>query len=492
MRTKKPNRIVQCSLLCIGAMGGTVAWEIFRAKPNVCLIVVDSLRADAISKSVGSAQTPHFHQLIDEGVEFRRAFAHAPSTLPSQTAMFSGLLPHESRVANNGASIGDDVELLAEHLESSGYETRGFVGLQDLWKPIAGDGVERGFGEWAQSEQVVSRCVDTEAVVMPWLDELSGDEPFFLFAHFADPHAPYDANGFTKRHAEATLDGVPVGEKFPTSEQTFFEHELRISPGLHMFEFRSNHPFHMRDFQWDGPDGVKVTVRQSDLEVADHDVSIAIQNDGDEVVSVNVDAWIHDAPSNTEARIRYRREVEAVDVVVGRMVAELKARGIYDDTLIVITGNHGEALGEHGATGHDVNLYDELLHVPLLLKLPAKTKHLDALKAVRDRIARHIDLVPTVFELLGLPAPDTSGESLLDEDPRVLFAETHQPEAPRELFCMRDERYKLIYDASGNSFEMYDLSQDPSELDDVFRTQGHLVQPWQAKLKGVAQANVAP
>lgn len=492
MRSKKPNRIVQCSLLCIGAMGGTVAWEMLRAKPNVCLIVVDSLRSDAISKSVGAAQTPNLYQLIDEGVSFRRAFAHAPSTLPSQAAMFSGLLPHESHVAHNGASISGDVELLAERLEQAGYETRGFAGLQELWRPATGGGIERGFGEWAQSEHVVSRGADTEACVMPWLEDLSRDEPFFLFAHFADPHAPYDANGFTKRHAEATLDGVPVGEKFPTSEQTFFHHELRISPGLHMFEFRSNHPFHMRDFHWEAPEDVEVTVRQSDLEVADHDVSIAIQNESDEVVSVVVDAWIHDAPSTTEARIRYRREVEAVDVVVGRMIAELRKRGVYDDTLIVITGNHGEALGEHGATGHDVNLYDELLHVPLILKLPKSSKYLDALYAVRDRLARHIDLVPTLFELLGLPAPDTSGESLLDEDPRILFAETHAPEAPRELFCMRDERYKLIYDASGNSFEMYDLSQDPLELDDVFRTQGHLVQPWQAKLKGVAQATVAP
>ena len=139
--------------------------------------------------------------------------------------------------------------------------------------------------------------------------------------------------------------------------------------------------------------------------------------------------------------------------------------------------------------GHDVSLYDELLHVPLIMKLPAKSQFREPLNELRDRIARHIDLVPTLAELLGLPpVTDTSGQSLLVDEERILFAETHQPEAPRELVCMRDERYKLIYDASANSFEMYDLSQDPSELDDVFRTQGHLRKDWQLELRSAAKS----
>ncbi len=464
-------------------MAGVVLWERMRAKPNVCVIVVDSLRANALSQAAGAAKTPNIRQLIRDGVQFRRTFSHSPATLPSHASLFTGRHPHEIGVVQDGQSFAGNVELFAEELADNGYETYGTVSLPALHAPSTGFAIERGFDEWHESPNRYGRAAELSPVLGAQVAELAGSEPFFLYAHFADPHEPYDANDSVVHKANVLFRGELL-ETVTTSETSFIEHKLRVPPGSCMFDIRSEHAFRMRELTLEAPNEVSVTPRKSDYDNDDGDVAILIDNRTDEMQDVLISAWLHDLPNTSEARVRYRHEVEAVDAAIGQIIADLKARGVYDNTLIVLTSDHGEALGEHGVLGHGTTLYDEVLQVPLVMKLPKDCELEPVLARNTESLARQIDIAPTILELLGLNSMrSATGTSLVRVEPRVLIAETHFGTPTRSLYCMRDERYKLIYIANDNRFEMYDLAQDPSELDDVFRTQGHLRSEWQTELK---------
>ena len=220
------------------------------------------------------------------------------------------------------------------------------------------------------------------------------------------------------------------------------------------------------------------------------------RNESDRVANLTVGLWVAEESPRNERPARYAGEVEFVDGYVGKLIAELKRRDLYDDSLLVFTSDHGEALGEHNWWGHKENLYDELLHVPLVIKPPEGDASRALLERVRLELATHIDLVPTLLEMLGLPPlPGQMGRSLLgSSSDRVLVAATHQERKPidggnqigEDLVMLRDDRFKLIYHRRQDRFEMYDLAADPAELVDVFSVFGAERVAWPEALREAA------
>lgn len=464
-----------------------VLLERLRTRPNVCIVVVDSLRAGALSQVAGAAKTPHIQALMSDGVQFRRAYSHSPAALPAHASLFTGRLPSEVGVAQDGLTFSGDVDLLAKTLSRAGYETHGIVSLPALNKPAAGAAVEQGFDSWTQGDGSFTNAAAVSSTLNEHFAEIDEDQPFLLFAQFADPHEPYDANDSINHKANVLWRGELL-ETVLTSKTSFIEHTMQVPPGAHMFDIVSETPFRMREYASDAPNRVTVRPRPSDLDNDDGDIAIMIDNSTQEFQEVTISAWLHDLPNLSESRARYRHEVEAVDAAIGKLVAELKRRGVYDNTLIVLTADHGEALGEHDTLGHGTTLYDEALHIPLVLKLPKECKLETALFKRTGMLARLIDIAPTILNILELsPLRGATGSSLAQVEKRILIAETHAGTPLQSIFCMRDNRYKLIYHLEGSRFEMYDLAQDPSELDDVFRTQGHLLAEWQHELKNMSR-----
>jgi arylsulfatase A-like enzyme len=178
----------------------------------------------------------------------------------------------------------------------------------------------------------------------------------------------------------------------------------------------------------------------------------------------------HYAPAD-RARIvaLYDAELSFVDVEIGRLLDGLAARGLLDHTLVIVTADHGEEQWDHGSFFHGQSLYDELLHVPLLMRLP------DGAYAGRvvSVPVRAVDLVPTIAEVLGLPAfPEFEGVSLLPliahgtSPPGELFARAANVEFPYR-FALRTPRYKLILTVETGREELYDLASDPGETRDL-------------------------
>jgi arylsulfatase A-like enzyme/Tfp pilus assembly protein PilF len=169
----------------------------------------------------------------------------------------------------------------------------------------------------------------------------------------------------------------------------------------------------------------------------------------------------------------YDAEVAAADKIVGDLIDELKRLGVYDRAIIILLSDHGEALGDHGDSGHGILLYREVLQVPLFLKLPGQR-----LAGTRvSHNAQMVDIYPTIARLLGFSPPaEVSGSSLLDlvdtDDPeRVVYSETFYPRLHlgwSDLASLVQGRFHYIH---GPDPELYDLVEDPEETKNILREQ---------------------
>lgn len=175
------------------------------------------------------------------------------------------------------------------------------------------------------------------------------------------------------------------------------------------------------------------------------------------------------------AKHPYDGEIAYADFALGHFIATLKRLGAYENALLIVVGDHGEGLGEHGEETHGLFLYDSTLHVPLIIKMPADGHH----GLVVDGQVRTTDILPTVLDLTGTPPPsELNGESLTpyfetaSQPARSLFGETDYPLrwgwAP--LRALREQNAKLI---EAPRPEFYDLQSDPHELKNLYSTQNH-------------------
>jgi choline-sulfatase len=175
----------------------------------------------------------------------------------------------------------------------------------------------------------------------------------------------------------------------------------------------------------------------------------------------------------------YDGEIAYVDAQVGRLLAALRAKGLFDSTLVAVCADHGESLGEHGESTHGVFLYDATIRVPLLLKLPAG-------KSGGERPAARaslVDLVPTVLEAVGVPVPPAAqGQSLLGvvgaakPPDRPSYAETDYPQRAfgwSPLAAYRFERFLFV---RAPRPELYDQAADAASLRNVARDRGPLAE----------------
>ena len=178
------------------------------------------------------------------------------------------------------------------------------------------------------------------------------------------------------------------------------------------------------------------------------------------------------APYSEEYKDRpYDGEIAFADAQVGRLISFLKAKGLYGNTLIVLSGDHGESLGEHGEKTHGFFIYNATLHVPVIIHLPGATT-----AKVVPELASLTDLMPTVLQVLQINAPaEVQGRSLVpllapkkENDSRNLYAETFLPRLHfnwSELRSVETERYQFI---EAPKPELYDLAADPGETRNLY------------------------
>lgn len=406
-----------------------------RESPNVVLVSVDTLRADALGAYGGVIGTPAFDQLAREGVVFEQAYAPTPATASSHATLFTGQEPQRHGVLRNGESLGKDASPLAEIFRAHGYATGGFAssfvldprfgwsrGFDHYDAEIAEAGATMGKstpypGAFWSAERFGGfdrRATATTDAARRWLE--TAPEPFFLFVHYFDPHAPY------------------------------------VPPAV----------------------------------FAERAASLRIPLDGREMPSVG--------PVQLEQLIRrYHGEVLYIDDSLAALLDAATRRG-KRPTIVAVTADHGEGLGQHRWVEHAVHLYEEQVRVPLVLRAPG----VPAGRRIATPVAL-ADVAPTLLELAGLPvpapidgrslAPAALGKQELDARPifgvRRLVSEEAGWDRGVKL-SVRNGRWKYIW-ASDQPHELYDLDADPHERSDVLGAHPDVA----AELRGLLERHVA-
>ena len=409
-----------------------------KARPNVLLYMVDTLRASHTSvHGYARPTTPFLNKLAAEGVVFADCQAQATWTKPSVASMMTSLYSFTHGISMDTDTIPKGATTLAEQMRAAGYVTASAIA-----NPFAGrvTGLERGF-DYLMEYPVVDRLrtdaadrgTDSAALnraVFPWLDR-HRHEPFFLYIHSTDPHAPYRPPAeFEKKYASP-------------AETPAFNREYGA----------------MRDVRQYGGGAV---VGRQDMAAK----------------GVNPDQWIRRAID------RYDAEVEHNDRSFAALAGKLQELRLLDNTLVVFVSDHGEEFLDHGWTGHGHSLYQELTNVVWVMW---NKKLLPAPRRVSEPV-QLIDLMPTILELTGIRpeggvlqgvsvAPLARGGATLNRKQPVMSSRFRYPNVRPSGFVPEnqtgtiariDAQWKLISRdqperAGLPAVELYDRRADPAE-----------------------------
>lgn len=377
--------------------------------PNFLVIVVDTLRADRIDPPGRTPErTPHIDALRRESIDFSHARTTSSWTLPATVSLLVSQLPSEHGAAHWGSTLDAGLVPLSEVLHGAGYRTGGWSANRLV---VPERGFDRGFDHF-------------ELVVHPeWQFGTPGASPFA----FATADMVID-------RALEWFDATPPADP----PAPYFAY-------LHWMEPHTPY-FCAPDM---GPDCPPVA-----LDLARH---------------LTLAQWDFTPEQQKILSALYDADVRLVDAALARLMTALEARGLLDDTWIILTADHGEMLGEHGLYVHGNGMREEVLRVPLLIRSPTR-------RAVRVETAVSlIDVAPTILAAAGLSAPvDWKGQSLLDlaagkiRDPMPLVAELlpvrDEPDRlQRHLAAVVEGQTKWVLWVDGR-VERIDLATDPGEL----------------------------
>jgi len=429
-------------------------------RPNILLIVVDTARADRFTTN-GYARdtTPAIEALGRDGAVYLRAYASSPWTLPSHASLFTGLHPSSHGADSGHLRLDEDLPLLARRLHAAGYRTLayvenpwvgkdynfhlGFDTFEEVWRGVRG--TEGDMGAGAVSEKT-ERWLSWRAQ-----NEDARGQPFFLFMNYFEPHLPYNPPE-PERARFLARGGAPAGGESGAVDPADVE-RLR----------RFKHPEEVRQILGAGSLSPADFRLLSDL---------------------------------------YDGEIAYVDRRIGEVVHSLRRHGLLDQTVVVVTSDHGEMLGEHGFMDHKFTLYEPVLRIPLILRYP---RAIPAGQRLETPVLL-LDLYPTLLglagirdvagrvgtggaewppEALALPGVGglgaAAGHGRSEEGPLIAefarpgeFLEVMRALVPgldltpwdRTLVAFRVGETKLIWGSDGRH-QLFDLDADPAEATDL-------------------------
>ena len=458
---------------------------------SVLLIEIDTLRADYLGAYGAEIDTPHIDALAARGVRFSHARSHIPITGPSHASLFTSLLPMEHGVRNNAQELSDGYLTLAESMQAAGRWTAAVISLGVMQRQF---GFDRGFDhygdEFPRDWMKNAAEVTDEALA---LADGSLAEPYMLWTHYSDPHEPYAPPDLDYPRIELRLNRHRLGEIDAGGRGNHFD--LDLPPGASELEFVPLDPEPGRSYRFDTLiiDDPTVEVeplggwrlREKRVGLPTYQTklpaTLRLTNPAGQEVSTGLLLTCKQLLRKPEIRQRYAEEVEYADREIGRLLAGLEERGLMDNTLVIFTSDHGEGVGDHDHIGHVSQLYDTLLHVPLVFVWPGRLPE----GIVIDEPVSLIDVFPTVAELLGLTRPvNASGISMTplfrgeNRVQRPFLAATYPPESASAKRSIVLDGHKFIHSWTDTRdwVELYNMVEDPGELEDLAETQPEILE----------------
>lgn len=434
-------------VLFLLALAGACA----KPPPSFLILTIDTLRADHLSCAGNPRKaTPHLDALAAEGFRFTRAYAARGQTSPSLATIFTGTYPVTHGTRDNGFPFPQELPNLFSVLGAHGWRTAAFCS-QFLEAPFPGiqiwdHGIQdpSAFTRERTEQSAWDRRVTEQAVNFL---ENAGEKPFLLWVHFYGVHKPFPTVEPYNDAFRGTYDGPLRLEKQPNWRSDEEAVHRRIDAH---------------------------TVRGEPLAPEDHAYVLALYDGG----------------------------LLEVDEKVGTILEALDASGARNRTVVLVTGDHGEELGDHAAYYyHGASIRDSVLHVPLLARLPGR----GGPRGTSDAVVELVDLAPTVLDLAGLgPLPEFEGGSLapLLRDEGGPPDETAYFEWAGTIYAMREGQWKLVWNPERrhpqkppyagsdppagfpiDAVELFDLEADPRETTNLCAAMPRVTRAMVAKLE---------
>jgi arylsulfatase len=422
------------------------------ARPNILYLMTDQHRADCLGCAGNRViKTPHLDSIAADGVLFSNAYSSTPSCTPARTALLTGLSPWHHGMIGYGRVAGQYRFEMPQALRDAGYytfgigkmhwypqkklrgyhgllvdesgraETPGFVSDYRLWfreqaPDLNPDATGIGWNDYrAKAYALPERLHPTTWTAdraVEFIEEYERTEPFFLKVSFARPHSPYDPpQRFLDMYKEEDMPTPVVGDWAARHAP----HNDPPNPSL-----------------WHGDLGV----RQAQ-----------------------------------ESRRAYYASVTFIDEQIGRIVAALRKRGLYDNTLVLFFADHGDMLGDHHLW-RKTYAYEGSAAIPMILRWPKKMGMDKQRGRTLPQPTELRDALPTFLDVAGAPIPGhLDGKSLLNlvrgdtKDWRPWIDLEHSMCYDQDHWtALTDGRFKYIYFAYDGREQLFDMTQDPGEL----------------------------
>jgi arylsulfatase A-like enzyme len=394
--------------------------------PNLVLVTIDTCRADHLSCYGYPRKTsPAIDELANESILFERCYSAFPQTTPSHCSIFTGVYPYEhgvlscsfraseeEQVAHALAST-DQLKTITEILAAHGYATGAFVSGATV-KKITGLGL--GFQAWSEPETEVRPGTETLADAREWLK--TAPEPFFLWFHTFDAHAPPREQNrhYTKEFAADEVVAKRMAQL----------HIRKTTRGKH----NGGGPVSCAD------------------QIAQYDAGLRLADD----------------------------EVKGLKEA-------LAGRGAWDRTTFIVTGDHGEGLGQHNYLAHAL-CWNEQVHVPFVLRVPGRApERCSKVVSTIDVVATALDLTP------GMPKQEflaqARGKNVLSDDFEERPVFTMSPRSQNES-SLTTPRWRFIRRPDGED-ALFDLTNDPYELSDVKEHNPKIVSAFTQQLEALVK-----
>ncbi|HZR81000.1 MAG TPA: sulfatase [Candidatus Binatia bacterium] len=431
-RRRSPAALVVALLAALAGGCERGARDAAPTRPNVLLVSFDTTRADHTSAyGYERPTTPRLAALLATSIRFDAAYAPMPTTMPSHSSMFTGVFPRTHGVVKNGLALAPGTPTLAAALSAAGYRTAGFVSSFVLDRRF---GASQGFETWDDHFGEGS-C---KMAAKNW-------EGRDLEESFCRRGAETRARAESWLESNGYLSGASAGSgaaAAATPAPPFF---------LFVHFFDPHDPY---------------------APLPEHAALFPPAPGDDARIAQQVAA--------------YDGEIHYADEQLGLLLDRLAQAGILDWTLVVVVGDHGEGLMQHGWMNHGLHLYEEAVHVPLVVRWPAR---LAGGRSIAEPVEL-TDLTPTVLALAGVAAPDirpqgrslagalTGGEKLDPERPVFLQRRHYEGkvrpgvEAYGLKVGVRKGRWKYIECKVEQTRELYDLASDPHELTNLVDAHG--------------------
>ncbi|MEO5760717.1 MAG: sulfatase [Vicinamibacteria bacterium] len=390
-----------------------LADDVKAAKPNVLFVVLDAARAQSFGAyGHRRATTPNIDRFSKDGFTFDNAYTTAAFTNSAMSSVWTSEQPdrHHGNLSW-AAKLPADRLMLAEVLTAQSVYSAGFVA-----NAVAGtyNNFDRGFKEFSEPFTKYGSQASAFRNVLPsFLDRMKADgKRFFAYVHYREPHEPYDP---------------------PPPFNTVF-----------------------------GPDGPIPKEHRDGGDVAKKWLKDV--NDG--TVAISADELDH-------LQHLYDGNLAFADQEIGWLRGELESRSLFENTLVILTGDHGEALFEHGWIGHNAQVFEESAHVPLIVALPKALRAAHPPARV-DSLVDHTDIAPTVLEAFGLLGTGGSAKSFQGHSLFSLMAEpTRAAKAgdsrevltrtiwDRPIYSLRNSSHTFILNTANGESSLFDRSTLP-------------------------------